>query len=367
MIHKAFLIVKIFLVGCICTVFSHFLNHTKLYAQDFDSEWQEISLQLDSGKIQSAQELILQIKEKATKQRNSPQIIKAIIHEAALSSNGKEPNGKESLITIYNALSTLQHDADKAVLHTILAELLWKYYESSAEEIQSRPQFIPKNPQDFTFAELDNWDALYFRKAIEHYTNQVLNTYASLQNISIKTYADIVKVQKTAEYLRPTLYDILAFKLITIWEQIERNQGRSDKAEFTDPLVLSKKTQYLQLPISSLKGNNLYESPTLRIASLYQHILHVHSLDKNQTASTDADIHRLLSLYSRLFHPDADSIIIGALLEIGNSTIIDDATPQALVEAALLYKNREQFQKAMEICNDVQKRFPQTVAAERCK
>ena len=367
MIHKAFLIVKIFLVSCICTVFSHFFNQTKLYAQDFDSEWQEISLQLDSGKIQSAQELILQIKEKATKQRNSPQIIKAIIHEAALSSNGKEPNGKESLFTIYNALSSLQLDADKAVLHTILAELLWKYYESSAEEIQSRPQFIPKTPQDITFAELDNWDALYFRKAIEHYTNQVLNTYASLQNISIKTYADIVKVQKTAEYLRPTLYDILAFKLITIWEQIERNQVRSDKAEFTDPLVLSKKTQFLQLPISSLKGNNLHESPTLRIASLYQHILHVHSLDKNQTASTDADIHRLLSLYSRLFHPDADSIIIGALLEIGNSTIIDDATPQALVEAALLHKNREQFQKAMDICNDVQKRFPQTVAAERCK
>jgi len=81
MIHKAFLIVKIFLAGCICTVFSHFFNQTKLYAQDFDSEWQEISLQLDSGKIQSAQELILQIKEKATKQSNSPQIIKAIIHD----------------------------------------------------------------------------------------------------------------------------------------------------------------------------------------------------------------------------------------------------------------------------------------------
>lgn len=324
-------------------------------------------LQLDSGKVQSAQQLIQQVKEKASKQNNYPQIIKAIIHEAALSSNGKDPNGKESLFVIYNAISSLQNDADKAVLHTILAELLWKYYESSAEEIQSRPQFIPKLYQDFTFSELDNWDALYFRKAIEHHTNQVLSKHTSLQSISIRTYTDILKVQKSAEYLRPTLYDILAFKLIAIWEQIERNQGRSDKAEFTDSLVLTKKTQFLQIPISSLKGNNLQDSPALRIASIYQHILNLHSLDNNQTASTDADIHRLLSLYSRLFHPDADSIVIGALLEIGNAIIKNDATPQALVEAALLYKNREQFQKAMDICNDVQKRFPQTVAAERCK
>ena len=367
MIQKAFLILKIFLVACICTLFSPFFNHSTLYAQDFDSEWQDIFLQLDSGKVQSAQQLILQVKEKASKQNNYPQIIKAIIHEAALSSNGKDPNGKESLFIIYNAISSLQNDADKAVLHTILAELLWKYYESSAEEIQSRPQFIPKLYQDFTFSELDNWDALYFRKAIEHHTNQVLSKHTSLQSISIRTYTDILKVQKSAEYLRPTLYDILAFKLIAIWEQIERNQGRSDKAEFTDPLVLSKKTQFLQLPISSLKGNNLSDSPALRIASLYQHILNLHSVDNNQTASTDADIHRLLNLYSRLFHPDADSIVIGALLEIGNATIKNDATPQALVEAALLYKNREQFQKAMYICNDVQKRFPQTVAAERCK
>ena len=340
------------------------LLSVSLHAQSFELEWDAINKELDSGKIQSAKPLLNALFIKAKSQKQMPSMLKCIIHLAAISGRSNEPDDKSIILTLQRLKDSIDSKPEKAIIDYFIAEGIRNYYHYTLEDIRKRPHL---NADINDFNQMDSWHQSQFQQAIRDRIKSAVQDSSVLLSIPGRTYTELLRVKDGSESYRPTLFDLIAYASIALLEKLDQDVERGYRPIIADMRVLQTASIFMQSSVIDFKGYDLEFGMIRDRINLYQSLLRNHAKDKDQSAFIDANIQRLIGLSPTLSIDAKDSLLINALLDIGNNPSLHPGQANAMMEAALHSINTDQPGKAYEISNRIIELFPNTKSAEQSK
>ncbi len=227
---KKYLIAIVVGLMLVATVYSQ--NNKSM---NYTDSWKKVEKYEKQSLPKSAAEEVDKIMKRAIADKNSPQVIKALIHQAEY----RLVIDREDDIFIFDNLIEMiaksEDMVEKSVLHSMLGELYLQYYQNDSWGINQRTNlgdFIPEDMKEWT-------RNIFFNKVVEH-LNASVDAQEELINERVANYEAVISLRKTSREYFPTMYDFLSRRRIDNLENL-----RSDKD--LSSVLVSKNIEIKQL------------------------------------------------------------------------------------------------------------------------
>lgn len=182
----------------------------------YEKEWEEVSKFEKESLPQSASKIVNEILQKAIDEQNVTQAIKAVIYKNKYDIVIDADNNDRIFADFALLLDKTNDVSEKALLHSMLAELYIDYYQSDQWNINQR-----SNLSDFTPADIKEWTASIFKEKIIEHLNQSLSDIDLLKKHTTKDY-EIILLGTVGQKYYPTMYDFLMVRAIEIGKSLTR-------------------------------------------------------------------------------------------------------------------------------------------------
>lgn len=253
-----------------------------------DDRWKQVEELAEKQLPESALKEVELILKQAVEEKNNAEVIKAFVYKMRFTLE-REPDKAPALISEFEAFAAKSTDvAEKALLHSMIAELYAQHYQQNQWNINQRTNvagFVPEDINEWT-------DNIYFEKI-----SALLD--ASLQNIAVLQKTDALKfvlllhAGDDSRLLQPTLFDFLAYRKIDILNSIS---GIPDQE---NPLDDQKYFAPAEIFVKSQPDTTFKSSIENLILNVYKDLLNFHLANKNQAALLYADLQRLKYVYEQ--------------------------------------------------------------------
>lgn len=318
-----------------------------------DNRWKTVEELAEKQLPESALKEVNEILAQAQKEKNSGQIIKAMLYKMRFTLD-KAPEKAPELIHEFEMFAERSADpAEKALLHSMTAELYARHYQSDRWTINRRTKITGFVPND-----IKEWSKnIYFDK-ISALLDRSLENIEVLQKTDVLQFDVLIEKGEDSRTLQPTLFDFLAHRKIEMLTGITeatdlKNPLQSDRyfVPFNDFVALSLDTIY------SVSIEN-------QVLKTYQQLIAFHMKDKNEAALLDVDLSRLEYVKDVSGETEA---YLNALDVLQNKYAKNEIVVEVLSEKANYYlqKSYESGEngifrkKAYDVCTDGIKRFPE--------
>jgi len=295
--------------------------------------WLKVDSLISEGLERRALSVTGDIYKLAGEDKNSAQLVKALIYRLKLEDHLNE----DPLLKNISLLEAETGKADlpqKLVLHSMLAELYWRYYELNRHRFHNR-----SNTSTILNDDISTWDLRKISmKCMSHYDASLSHTDAS-KNIPVNLFDDVTipGSPEDARKYRPTLYDFLAHRAIDFYMNTET--GLSMPAEnFTvnESGYLSEAEAFLRLEIKTSDTSSFKYKACL----LLKEILNFHQTDKDPGAFIDADLKRIDFVYQNMSHILKDSLYESLLSRIIQRHRANPLISEVYFKLATFYEQR---------------------------
>lgn len=354
------------------------LNINVMSQSQFRKEWHTIDSLTNLGQMQTALQLINSIYDQAKASGQYDQFLKATLYKLNYEGSFMENHYKTAIERTEQDIQSAPAPV-KQVLHSIVADLYWKYYEENRWRILDRTATV-----NFEQNDLYTWD---LRKIVatcmEHYASS-LNEKELLIPTPISAFNEILYKKEDSEKYRPTLFDLLAYRAIDFYASSEAGLTRPAQTfSMNDAAYFSPYSQFAQLNIASPDSFS-FEWQTMK---LYQEVIKSHMKDADPSPLIDVELKRLSFVHQKSVLNEKDSLYLGALQQLaGQFTDHPSSAEIAYAIASLLAEDDQPIfpydeenapavipeskkwdrKKAMEICQQAMDRFPGTLGARNC-
>ncbi|MFH0895798.1 MAG: MG2 domain-containing protein, partial [Bacteroidota bacterium] len=338
----------------------------------YEKLWKRVDSMNSKGLYNSALKVVEQIYATAKQDKNPSQTVKALIHKLKFESYTGEDYMSNEIVILSKEVETAFFPL-KPIFHSILADLYWRYYQANRYLFNNRTTTVNFVPDD-----LKTWD---LRKIVEkvvwHYMASLQNA-DSLKATPINVYDDVLTVYSDSRKFRPTLYDFVAHRAIQFFASSEPGLTKpADRFEIDDPAVFGTASQFAAL---TFKTSDSLSLPFYAL-KIYQDLVRFHLNDKSPEALVDIEIARLHFLRAKSILEEKDSLYLQALINLEKTYAGNPVSTSITYEIANYYYAmgskyypgnpdetvRLAYKKAMEICDDAVKRFPESDGAYNCK
>ncbi len=362
---------KQFFTIAIIILFSNMMQ-----AQDkndsFIALWKQVEQLEDKALTKSALKVVQSISEKAKKEKNSAQVVKALIYTSKYVMTLEE----DAQLKIVNAFKTEIEKAPfptKNVLESYLANLYWQYFQQNRYKFYNRTKTETKvDPSDFR-----TWDLTTIFQEITLHFEQSLENESGLRNSSVADFEPILNKQKGSSAYRPALLDLLGHAALDFYKTSENNITRpADKFEINDPELLCEAVPFLNRKITTIDQTSLQA----KALYLYQMLLNSHVPDADNTAFIEIDIERLQYIYQNATFTNKDQHYLEVLNNAAAAKKGSSAEGLYRYQIAVLYQqqgtgynaktNKEvrwKLKEALQICEELIATYPNSKASEKCK
>lgn len=333
-------------------------------------EWARVDSFESVGLYKSALELSNQIYDKAKKENNAPQVVKAIMHRLKFEDRFVEGSQDRAIYAIREELKTAKYPL-KPVLHHILGNLYWQYYQQNRWTIYGRSATVK-----FENDSVNTWDITKLVDATIRQYELSLAMKDSLQKTDAEYYADVIEEGTAERSLRPTLYDFLVHPAIEMYASNDAAITRpADAFIIDDPAYFERAEKFAALNITT------GDSMSLKYYALkhLQDLVRFHMNDEEKDAYVMADLDRLMFVHNTSVLPERDSLYEDALRQLAANNIDNPFSGEVIYQVALYHSQlawkynpvqgeayRYEKQKAVEFCETVIDRYPGTLAATKC-
>ena len=346
------------------------INMTTQKGNDHTKEWKKIDSLVNKGLSQSALKEVDNLYKTVKAEGNTPQIVKTIIYKSKLVDMKEE----DSYLKIFKIVDTEIVTAEaplKNILHSVQAELLWRYYASNRYKFLNRSTTV-----DFKNDDIATWDIkTLVTKIADHYLKS-LEKSDVLKTSKIEDYSTILNLEKGADLYRPTLYDFLAHRAIDYFS--------NDEPSISHPLDAFKidNPDYFALPEEFIKMNfTTNDSLSFKYYALkiMQDVVKFHINNYDLRPLIDVELKRLNFIRSNAEFDDKDTLYFKSLIKLEEKYQKDPAVADVAYQIASQYYNsgtmynplqsddyKWDFKKAIEKCNQVIETFPKTDGAKNC-
>ncbi|MGB5666153.1 MAG: MG2 domain-containing protein, partial [Maribacter sp.] len=334
--------------------------------------WKKVQKLENEALTKSALDVVNHIAEKAKKENNSPQIVKALLYASKYALTLEE-DAQLKIINDFKSGIEKAGFPTKNVLESYLAILYWQYFQ------QNRYQFYNRTNTESKIDSTDfrTWDlTTLFEEISVHFDNSLKNEEA-LQKVAIDDLQEVLQDQKGSEIYRPTLFDLLAHTALDFYKTSENNITRpADKFEIDNPDLLCEVKEFYKQNIET-KDKTSLQSKALQI---YQQLVGFHTSNNNLDALVEVDIERLNFVHQNATFTKKDEQFLEVLKNSAEGLKQREVSALYNYEIAALYNqlgnsyhpktNTEQQWKqkeAIELCESVILEFPKSRGADKCK
>ncbi|WP_081740549.1 alpha-2-macroglobulin family protein [Aquimarina pacifica] len=338
---------------------------------EYESDWKKVKDFDRQGLPKSALEIVEIIYDSAKKESNDNQVIKAFLHKAKYTLTLEE----NAQLTIIKEIKTEINKSEfpkKNVLESILGNLYWQYFQQNRWKFYNRTQTSEKVDQE----DFRTWDLeTLFAEVHFHYQKSLENGVLS-QQTDLSKFNEILSTASNSKKYRPTLYDFLTHNALSFYKTSETNITRPSYA-FTidDSKYLQTHKTFSSLKIATKDSLSLQ----FNALKLYQNLINFHSKDSTPEALTEVNIERIKFVYEHAVFLDKDHILLQTLESEKEKFASHDSAALYDYEIASLYKkqgstyipeenqlHRWKLKKALELCNQTIKKFPDSRGASNC-
>ena len=337
---------------------------------NYQQQWAAVDSLSEIGQPKSALEIADKIYLAAKENKDAPQFVKASLYRIKLQSDFEEDYMENSIASLETELNTAPSPI-RQVVHSMLAELYWSYYESHRYMFLDRAETVGYESND-----IKTWSLRkILQVTIQHYSLSLENP-DDLKSTSLKMYDAIILEQKESKKFRPSLYDFLAHRAVDFYMNSE--SGLTQPAyvfKLDDPKFLAPAEEFNNLPITT-RDSVSFEYNALLIM---QDLIGFHRNDKDPRALIDVDLKRLKFVYQNVEIPYKDSIYLSTLHSLENKFRDHPGSAEVAHEIAnVLYTSGQLYQplvsdghkwnikEALSECEDAIKRFPDSDGAANC-
>ncbi|MBW6513869.1 MAG: hypothetical protein K0B87_03830 [Candidatus Syntrophosphaera sp.] len=338
---------------------------------NYEAAWKEIDKLQSDGLPRSMGEKVDSLYAAALRENKTDQQIKALIYQLKIMQQVEEFSEQKAIEKVREQLQTAPHPAS-AILHSMLGQLYWSYYQSNRWRFGQRTETINFEPKDIA-----TWDLKTITKeAISEYRLS-LERSSELQKHSIADYPAVIAGGGAEERaLRPTLYDFLAHRALEFYANDESGLTLPfDEFTLTD-------SKYFQ-PASSFAKMQIATPDTLSLKyqaiQLYQDLIRFHLEDADPAALVEVNLERLRFVYDNFALEVAEKHYESALrLEQSKYAGHPASASAAFRLAELVYElgsrykpefsedYRWNFKNALEICREGVNAHPKSFGGRAC-
>ena len=330
---------------------------------EFKKEWSKVEEFISQGRPRSAIEIVENIFNEAHQRKLIPQELKAAAYKCQLWQMYEEDPIIKSIDYI-KSLKSEPKGVAKSIYELMLAGLYSDYLERNSWKL------LKQQAGKELSEDLRLWSPAQFASETQKLIINALKNQEAMQKIPVAKYQAILSSEDSSALFRPTLYDIAAFY------GIEKLSGLA-RFEIPGPSGIAD-PQSLMVPVDAfLKLDfDIWKNATQARLQIYQNILAFHQKEGNVNALVDADLHRLdfaWSVFDDVKTDDFIHVLEALAYQWKNNPIASEIQFKL---AKTLYEIRwekrdktvnENKIRAMEICNSVLKKYPQSRAAKNCK
>ncbi len=340
------------------------------FNDDYKEMWKQVDSLQKIGLYKSALNVVQVIFIDARKAKNSPQVVKAVIHKMKYNSYLKE----DDFVVAMNELNSLTNETSfplKQIIHTVIADTYWNYYQSNRWTFINRTQTV-----NFENNDVRTWDLKTILNHVKKNYLLSLSSKDSLQHVSIRDFTDILsgKVVHSIEQ-RPTLYDFLAHRALDYFENPEQSVSRPKEKFVMDRRnYFGNASEFLALKVDS--DDTL--SRLLYAIEIYRTLTYFHLKDQDPSAIVDLDLRRLRFARTNSVKDGKDDLYLKGLGNLAKKYSAHQSSTEVDFRIASFYDRRgnnysrkltdHQWdkKKALEICRNAIITHPKSLGAEQC-
>ncbi|TAF67319.1 MAG: hypothetical protein EAZ55_03095 [Cytophagales bacterium] len=368
--------IRILLVGLSFAISTLTLLAQPNLSDKMKAEYQNLWKKADSleqkGLPQSALEVVNQIYEKAKNDKQEGQQVKAIIYQMKYIAYVEE----EALVKSIDKLRTEAEKATfpmKAMLHSILAESYWQYFQHNRYEFYNRTQVI-----NYNLSDIRTWDLVTISQEVLKNYLASLQEAPLLQKVQMQIYEPILYKGSADEQLyRPTMYDFLAHRAIDFLMNTEPEVTRPAYAFYPNQITyLVEGNDFVKLTLQT-EDKDSYQFNALRI---FQQLTAFHLNDAKSEAFLDIELKRLKWLYGKIKDENKQTVYLEILKKLSEKHTKSPAVTEVSYAIAAIYMERAsrynplqseqykwEYKTAYEICQEAKKKFPDALGAQMCQ
>ena len=315
---------KNYLIPGVLLILIFFSGFSTVNAQkpvnDYASQWKKIDDLVNKGLTKSAVGEVDKIYNAAKKDRNDPQIIKALLYRVTLNQNLEEDANVKSIAAIEKEIASAKEPA-KSILNSITAEMYWNFFQQQRWKIYNRT----KTDSSVVKKDILTWGADDFHKKISNLYVASIEEEKLLQQTKLEPF-DAIIIKGTVRYLRPTLYDLLAHRALDYFKSDENDITRPAYAfEIKDEKAFAPASDFIKYKFSTKDSASLH----YKVLLIFQNLLSFHADDAKPDALIDADIERINFVKQYGVMNDKDELYIKALENVANKYSTNAASAQA--------------------------------------
>lgn len=251
----------------------------------YENLWKEVDSLRAINLPKSALEIVEKIYSRAKQEKKNDQLVKAIIYRLGLKATFEE---NFSVTIIQSTKAEIKENDDKAVkalLHSMLAEIYWQYYQQNRWKFYNRSQTV-----DFDNDDIETWDLTRLVKEVFGHYKLSLENKAILQKISLEEYSAILLEKPGSKKYRPTLFDLIAHRALDFFKSSEPDIIRpANYFTINDSLYFSNVNTFSTLPLST--SDDI--STQFEALKLYQELTVFHLNDDDPLALLEVTTDRL--------------------------------------------------------------------------
>ncbi len=288
-------------------------------ANSYSSQWKKVDELVKKGLTKSALDEVAKIYFSAKKSGNNVQLIKSLLYQLNFSKNIQEDAEIKNINTLEKEI-TAAREPEKSILHSILAEMYWNFFQQNRWKIYNRT-----NTQNFIKTDIQTWAADDFHKKIGELYLASVSEEKLLQQTKLDQF-DPILIKGNVRYLRPTLYDLLANEALQYFKSDERDISKPSYAfELKDEKAFAPAVEFASYKFNSKDSLSLH----YYAIKIYQKLLAFHAADLKPDALIDADINRIEFVKQYGVMTNKDELYIQALKKIYTTYQNNAASAQA--------------------------------------
>jgi len=210
------------LITFLCSLGLFSQNVQTKHPDRYENEWAKVADFEKKSLPQSAAKVVDTILRMAIQEKDSPQVIKALIHQGKYDLELDAQNDTLIFRDLNDMLEKSDDIVEQSVLHSMLGELYLQYYQKEQWTVNQRTAL-----GDFVPADMKEWTRnIFYHKVTEH-LNASLSAQSELENRLVESYAAVVELGRDSRRFYPTMYDFLARRAIEIFRQIASEEDLS--------------------------------------------------------------------------------------------------------------------------------------------
>ena len=287
------------------TLLSATLTHaqsTKMYT----AEWKKIDSLVAKGLPQSALAEVKKIYQRAKKEGQEAQVIKALVYQSGLQQQTREEAEPKAIREVEAELAG-QKEPVASILQSYLATLYWQYFQRNRWKLYDRT-----NTTNYSKEDIATWTPDDLHARITELYRQSLEPRELLQDTKLAPYEAII-LKGNARALRPTLYDLLAHKALEYFRNGELEVSQPAYAfEIDSEAAFAPAARFVAASFPTKDSLSAKHQALI----IYQELIRLHGQDAKPDALVDVDLQRLQFVKEHSTLPTADSLYGEALEEI---------------------------------------------------